>query len=206
VVARAEPLTREVIVDRALARAVADGLESLSTRGLAAELGVTAMALYRHVRNKDEILDAVVDALLEDVLPPAAPRDEWRRWREDQARSLRGLFLRHPIAVAVFARQPVTTPAARARLTAALDVLDAAGFGHDDALRAFAAVHTYTVGFCALEAARSSTSFGPTLDEGTPKVGPDAAAIRQFVSEDQFGYGLRAVIAGLSPSGGSAPR
>jgi AcrR family transcriptional regulator len=202
-VGRTEPLTRELIVEVALARAVADGFESLSTRRLADDLGVTPMALYRHVRNKDEIVDAVVDALLRTVAAPRAARSDWRGWLEEQARSLRGLFQRHPIAVEAFARRPVTTPVALARLASAVGVLQEAGFGRDDAVRAFAAVHTYTVGFCTLEAARSAAT-GPQLAAASVDV--DAAAIREFVSEDQFGHGLRALLAGLHPAREGFPR
>lgn len=194
---RAERLTRGEIVEAALDRVMADGLASLSTRGLADELGVTPMALYRHVRDKDEIVDAVVDVLLDGVEPPRVRRADWRGWLEAQARSLRGLFQRHPIAVAVFARQPVTTPAALARLAAAVEVLEEAGFGRDDAVRAFAAVHTYTVGFCAVEAGRGSV-------DRPESAGPDdlgAAAIRELVSEEQFVYGLQALLRGLDPAG-----
>jgi AcrR family transcriptional regulator len=201
--ARAEALTRDEIVEVALARAISDGLEAVSARGLADELGVTPMALYRHVRNKDEIVDAVVDNLLEHVGPPTAPPDDWRAWLEELARSLRGLFLRHPVAVEVFARQPVTTPAALARLALAMEVLQQAGFDRDDAVRAFAAVHTYTVGFCTLEAGRNSAT-GARLEAASLDV--DAAAIRDFVSDDQFGHGLRAMLAGLRPSGEGGPR
>jgi hypothetical protein len=113
------------------------------------------------------------------------------------------LFQRHPVAVEVFARQPVTTPAALARLAGALDVLQVAGFTRDDAVRAFAAVHTYTVGFCTLEAARSPSS-GSQL--AVASVDIDSAAIREFVSEEQFGHGLRALLAGLDRTGEEQPR
>jgi AcrR family transcriptional regulator len=195
-------LTKEAIVEVALARADADGLASLSTRVLADELGVTPMALYRHVRNKDEIVDAVVDALLVRVGLPDVARSDWRAWLEELARSLRSLFLQQPVAIEGFTRQPVTTPAARARFAAGVGVLRDAGFGADDAVRAYAAVHTYTVGFCALEAARARGS-SPIGDDPTRA---EAAAIGQFVSEDQFGYGLWAVLAGLSPATGGSPR
>lgn len=181
----------------ALRRVMAEGLAALSTRGLADELGVTPMALYRHVRNKDEIVDAVVDALLAGVEAPSRPRADWRGWLAEQARSLRGLLQQHPIAVEVFARQPVTTPAALARLAGAVAVLEEAGFDRDGAVRAFAAVHTYTVGFCTLEAARGLVTGSPLAAASTDV---DAAAIRDFVSDDQFGYGLRALLSGLEPA------
>jgi AcrR family transcriptional regulator len=197
--ARSERLTRDEIVDAALAHADAGDLASLSARGLAAELGVTPMALYRHVRNKDEILTAVVDVLLERRGLPAWPSGDWRGWLEDLARSLRSLFLQHPVAIAVFTRQPVTTLAARRRLEVAVAVLGSVGFEPAAAVRVYAAVHTYTVGFCALEAARQAAA------RDLPPTGPDdvdeaAALIAAFVNDEQFVFGLQAMIAGIDPS------
>lgn len=197
--ARPERLTREEIVDAALAHADAGDLASVSARGLAAELGVTPMALYRHVRNKDEILMAVVDVLLERRGLPARPGRDWRGWLEDLARSLRALFLDHPVAVAVFTRQPVTTKAARRRLEVAVEILGSAGFEQADAVRIYAAVHTYTVGFCALEAARQAAARdrAPT---GSGEIDEPASLIAAFVNDDQFVFGLQAMIAGIDPS------
>lgn len=191
-------LTREEIVDVAMAHVDALGLGSLSTRQLAAELGVTPMALYRHVRNKDEILVAVVDVLLTRLGLPGVEASQWRAWLEELAQSLRGLFVEHPVAVEVFARQPVTTPGALRRLTAASVVLEQAGFAPEEAVRVYAAVHTYTVGFCALEATRRA---GPGLgpDDGPAPDDATAALIAAFVSDDQFAYGLRSLIAGIAP-------
>lgn len=107
------------------------------------------------------------------------------------------------MAVALFTRRPVTTPAARQRLAAAVDVLSAAGFASDAAVRAYAAVHTYTVGFSALEAARRSAAVNRP-DAGAPD-DDEAALISAFVNEEQFAHGLRALLRGLSPAA-LAPR
>jgi len=152
------------------------------------------MALYRHVRNKDDLLVAVVDVLLERLGVPEPGRD-WRAWLEALALGLRRLLVEHPVAVAVFSRAPVTTPAARRRLNAAVEVLGQAGFSRDGAVRAYAAVHTYTVGFCALEAARYSGAVGPLPGS----VDDESMLIGTFVSDDQFTHGLGALLRGLSP-------
>jgi AcrR family transcriptional regulator len=158
------------------------------------------MALYRHVRNKDEILDAVTDTLLARLgLPPTPARPgDWRGWLETAAESFRRLLVDQPLAIGVFARGPVTTPAARQRFATSIEVLTAAGFDHDGAVRAYAAVHTYTVGFCTLEASRRHHHERPG-GEGDDDA--SAHVIREFVSDEQFTHGLRALLAGLSPTG-----
>ncbi len=192
--ARRVALTRESVLHAAQEQAAQSGLESLSSRTLAARLGVTPMALYRHVRDMDEIVGALVDELLGAVGTPDRSVD-WCQWIELLAQGLRDLFRDQPAALGLFTRQPVTTPAARHRLEAAMVVLAAAGFPPDEAVRAYAAVHTYTVGFCALEAARRR---GPEetaqLDDAND---PFSVAIRGFVTEEQFLVGLRALVDGL---------
>ena len=64
-------LTRDLVLASALARADAAGLDALSMRALAAELGVVPMALYKHVANKDELIDGMVDLVWAEVEPPA---------------------------------------------------------------------------------------------------------------------------------------
>jgi len=189
-------LSRDAIIEAAWTQAAEHGLDSLSTRTVAARLDVTPMALYRHVRDMDEIVGAVVDGLLAERGLPVADVD-WREWLQQLARSLRGLFLKHPAAVGLFIRQPVTTPAARIRLEATVGVLVEAGFTRHDAVRAYAAVHTYTIGFCGLEAGRlRAPAPVEPLDAAQD---PTSVAIRGFVTDEQFAYGLRALVYGLVP-------
>lgn len=142
-------LTREDIVRAAMRLADSEGLDGLSMRRLAEALGVTPMALYRHVSNKDEILAEVVGAVLRGAGLPDVGAGDWAGWLAAAAHQLRTLLVEHPGALGVFCREPVTTPAAAARLAEGLERLQAAGFGTDEAARAYAAVHTYTIGFCS---------------------------------------------------------
>jgi AcrR family transcriptional regulator len=197
---RSEPLSREVIVHAAMAYVDEHDLGTLSTRGLAAQLGVTPMALYRYVRNKDELLDAVVEELLARIRLPRRSGTDWRRWLEAIAQSLRRLFVEHPVAISAFARGPVTTPTARRRLEQSVEMLTAAGFTPDEAVKAYAAVHTYTVGFSTLEATRRSNANPRDLAVPVAELDSLHVSIHQFVSDDQFTYGLRALLSGLTPS------
>src|SRR5579871_3406121 len=91
-------LNRATIVAAALARADADGLEAVSFRRLAADLGVTPMALYRYVASKDELLVGVMDAVFAKFDLPPDPNADWRDQLRDLARTFRRLLLSHPAA------------------------------------------------------------------------------------------------------------
>lgn len=189
-------ISREQVVDAA-ARVIDQGrYEQLTIRGLAADLGVTPMALYRHVRGKDDLLDEVADRMLTRVWAPQTGRDDWRAWTTELAGRLRDLLVAHPAALHVYLRHPVTSPAAMARMEAMLEVLQAAGFDEGQAQRAYAAIQTYTIGFAALEASRS---------RWVPEDGEDgdgAALLMErrlaaFSTPEQFADGLGYLLDGI---------
>jgi AcrR family transcriptional regulator len=90
-----EPLTRERVMQAAVAYADEHGVEELSMRKLGAELGVEAMSLYHHVRNKDEILDGMVDLFAMEIQPTGAG-DDWRSALRAQILTAREAVRRHP--------------------------------------------------------------------------------------------------------------
>src|SRR5690242_1263213 len=98
---RRTQLTREQVVTAAIELADRDGIESISMRRLAQELGVEAMSLYTHVRNKDDLLDGMVDAVI-SMIPMDADADagavDWRTSLRRMALGARGVMLRHPWA------------------------------------------------------------------------------------------------------------
>jgi AcrR family transcriptional regulator len=122
-------LSRAAVVDRALALADADGLDAVTIRRLAAELGVSPMALYWHFRSKDELLAGLADRVWAEIdtdVDPSAPwPDQLRGVLESGLRVLRG----HPSASALLlAGEKMTSDAALAATEATLDVLRRAGF------------------------------------------------------------------------------
>jgi AcrR family transcriptional regulator len=187
-------LTRERIVAAAVRHAEAGRLSEVTIRVLAAELEVSPMALYRHVRDKDDLLLAVTDVML--VRHPVADKGsgDWRDHLRAVALSLRELLRREPALARLYGRTPVTTPAALERLSAAVAVLERSGFGHRDAVRAYAAVHTYTLGYCLLEIGRAASMTSPARQ---PPADARARETMSFVSEQQFRHGLAAIIEGL---------
>ncbi len=195
--ARQHPLSKEVIVREALVYARNGDLHSMSLRQLAAGLAVTPMALYRHIASKDDLLLEVTEHLLASKPMPDRGLD-WRDFLRSLADGLRSLLVTYPDLVGVFGRQPVTTPTSRERLVVAVEVLTAAGFSTHEAVQAYAAIHTYTLGFCALEAGRSRFTGPPPADDDWSGV-----AIHHFVTDAQYRVGLAAILAGLVPGTGA---
>ena len=95
---RRGPLTRARALERAVAIADREGIAKLSMRRLARDLGVEAMSLYHHVRDKEDILDGMVDLVFAEVELPAGGT-EWRTEMRGRATSLRAALVRHPWAV-----------------------------------------------------------------------------------------------------------
>jgi TetR/AcrR family tetracycline transcriptional repressor len=120
-------LSRPAIVERALTVMDLDGPDAVTIRRLAQEFGVTPMALYWHVANKDELLEAMGDALLADVVPPPAT-GPWHVQLRGVVEALVRELSKHPAAAdLVFPRMLVTEPSLRlTEFTLAL--LEDAGF------------------------------------------------------------------------------
>jgi len=126
-VQRRTPLTRERVLAVAIELADRGGVEALSMRKLGQELGVDAMALYRHVRNKDDLLDGLLEAILRQVEPPA-PGDDWKSTVRAQAMSARAVMLRHPWARQVIEERGTGGPASMVHIEFVLGALRDAGF------------------------------------------------------------------------------
>jgi AcrR family transcriptional regulator len=90
------PLSRETIVDAAFAVLDREGLDALSMRRLAQQLGTGAASLYWHVRNKDQLIDLLLERAIGELAPPGPPDPErWQEQIKDFARANRALYARH---------------------------------------------------------------------------------------------------------------
>jgi len=184
-------LTREQVVDAA-ARAVRAGeYDRLTIRGLAAALEVSPMALYRHVRDKDDLVDEVVDRMLARRWRPRADRGDWRAWMKEAAERLRTFLVSEPAALHVYLQHPVVSPSAIARMSSMLDVLERSGLDESDARAAYAAIHTYTIGFAAVEASRARTA---TKDSVRSEI---EQQLQGFTTPEQFSRGLDYLLEGI---------
>ena len=190
-------ISRADIVAAAERMATADGEQEISIRRLAASLGVAPMALYRHIRDKDDLLDEVVDRLLAGIWRPAAAEDDWHAWTVEAASRLRDFLVSQPAALHVYLARPVVSPAAVDRMDAMMRVLRQAGIGEATARSAYGAVHTYTIGFAALEASRARQA------PGSEDVSDLARQLAAYTTTGQFTDGLRYLLEGISGHAGT---
>jgi AcrR family transcriptional regulator len=143
---RRAPLSRERVLQAALDLADEGGIEALSMRRLAAELGVEPMSLYYYVRNKDELLGAMLDAVFREMEPPASGPD----WRSDMrlaAISARDTLMRHPWACGLIGVPTTPSLAQVGWMNALLGRLREAGFSAEMTHHAYHALDSHIVGF-----------------------------------------------------------
>jgi AcrR family transcriptional regulator len=184
-------ITREDIIRAAIKTIMTSGYEDMTIRSLAARLGVAPMSLYRHIRDKDDLLDEVVDRLLAQAWRPSAAEDDWQAWVIEAAAQMRAFLVSQPAALHVYLSHPVVSPAAIERMNAMMDVLRRAGADEQAARRAYGALHTYTIGFAALEASRAD--WAPDLGD-TSGLAQQLAA---YTTTEQFLDGLRYLLEGI---------
>ena len=144
-------LTQEQVVERAVELMAEAGLEALTLRRLATELGVSAPTLYWHVRNKRQLLDLMAEALVSRVgrSTSPAPGQPWWEWLAEQARRQWGaLTSQRGAALVVAGNRP--TEAALPGVEQMLASLVAVGFPPDEALRTILSIGNYVIG-CAVE-------------------------------------------------------
>ena len=148
-IATREPLSRTRVLQAAVALADQAGLEGFSMRGLAQELGVVPMALYKHVANKDELLDGMVDIVFSEIELPSSDLD-WRSAMRLRALSTREALKRHGWAIGVMeSRHP--GPANLRHHDAVMGCLRRAGFPFGMAVHAYSVQDAYIYGFALQE-------------------------------------------------------
>jgi TetR/AcrR family transcriptional regulator, tetracycline repressor protein len=127
-------LTQAAVTERALALADAAGLDALTIRKLATELGVTPMALYWHFRGKEELLEGLTERLWSEVDLTVDPGESWDGQLRSLITSLLAVLRAHPAAPQLLARsEKMKGEHALAAVETALEILHGAGFGPEDA-------------------------------------------------------------------------
>ncbi|MFE6847777.1 TetR/AcrR family transcriptional regulator [Streptomyces sp. NPDC057686] len=197
-------LSRDRIVEAAGALVDAEGLEAVSTRRLAAALGVSGPSLYNHFRTKDEILDAVADAVSARVdlsmFEPEAGRD-WQAALHDWAHSYRDALSNHPNIVPVLARGPGRRPAGLRLADAVFGAMTAAGWPPAQATRIGALMRYFILGSAVGSFARGFVDDEAAYDPSDyPHLGQAhlLAERQREVDEGAFETGLAALLAGLA--------
>jgi AcrR family transcriptional regulator len=172
-----EPLSRERVLHAAVALADQGGVESLSMRRIAQDLGVVPMALYKHVANKDEMLDGMVDVVMgeiNDVVREIEGRSrDWKKALRRRVLSARVILLRHPWAPGVMESRKNITPAMLRYFDSVIELLREAGFSTDLTHHAMHAMGSRVLGFTQ------------ELYDDSDELDPDATAmlIQQMAGE-----------------------
>jgi AcrR family transcriptional regulator len=143
---RRTPLSRERVLQAAVDLADRGGNDALSMRKLGQELGVDAMALYRHVRGKDDLLDGLVDVIVGQIERPT-PGENWKTNLRQQAMAARAVMLRHPWARRVLEERGTGGPACLAYVESVLATLHDGGFSIELAHHALHVLSSRIFGF-----------------------------------------------------------
>lgn len=206
-------LTGGDVLACALGLAEREGLEQVTMRRLAAELGVSPNSLYTYFPDKTAILDALFDAILGELEPPDPDVGEWQDALAELMRASRRLLLAHPRLAALFLARPGGANAMRLG-EATFRILARGGVQGKRAVDACRALLTYTLGFAAMEVPRAvEPEGGERIERAAALIeGLDAeefAATRSLARElaahpgdAEFDAGLRWLIGGLRESGG----
>lgn len=218
--AKRAPLTRDAIVAAGIGLADRDGLARLSMRSLATALGVEAMSLYHHVRDKDDLLDGMVDVVFGLMHLPEVGGD-WRDQMRARAESAREVLKAHPWALGLVDSRSHPGPATLVHHDAVLGCLRAGGFSVPMAGHAFALLDAHLYGFVTQELALPFDD-GDDLAAVAADVGaampvdvlPHLAEFMHHALRPgyrfgaEFGYGLELILEALEArrTGGDAPR
>jgi AcrR family transcriptional regulator len=178
------PLSRDRIVTAAVALADAGGFPSLSMRNLADELNAGTMALYRHVANKEDLLDGMVDIVFSEMYPPVIGGG-WRNELRERGVSARSALQRHPWSVGLMETRMHPGPASATHHNATMGCLREAGFPFKEAVHAYSLLDSYTYGFALQE---------QTIPFETPDESADMAQITVGEQGDAYPYLAEVVI------------
>lgn len=212
-----KPLSRKRVLRAAMAHADKLGLSELSMRKLAEVLGVAPMALYRHIANKDDLIDAMIDVVFTEIELPAGDAD-WRTAMRQRAISVRNALERHRWAIGLMESRLHPGPANLRHHDAVLGNLRASGFSVEMTAHAYSVLDSYIYGFAL-------TKMNLPFENGRGDV-PDIAErmlepfpantypnLIEFITDhamkpgyeygDEFAYGLDLILDGLEKARGT---
>jgi AcrR family transcriptional regulator len=204
-----QPLSRDRVLRAALQLADEGGVGALTMQRIGRRLGVEAMSLYRHVRNKDDILDGIVDLVFDEIEMPA-DRSGWRTVLRARSISMRSALRRHPWAITLMESRMSPGPANLRSHDETLAVLVASGTGATDATHAYNLVDSYVLGFALQEVnfpfadAEELAAVGDQLLAHVPAdLYPTLARVSTellaagFDYGDEFEFGLDVILEGI---------
>jgi AcrR family transcriptional regulator len=199
-----QPLNRGRIVATAIDVADREGLDSVSMRTLATRLDAGTMSLYNHVRNKDDLLDAMVEHVASEIEPPSGDAN-WKDGVREIAISTRTALRRHPWVVEIWSAR-VPGPNRWMLMDEVLRQLASAGLPEDVADLAFHAILNHVLGHTRQELAANTQTSSPDLDtmaealdaEGFTRVGQHLRYHKEdHPTHDSFLFVLDLILHGL---------
>ena len=207
-------LSRKRVLETAISRADQGGLEALTMRTLAEELGVVPAALYRHVASKDDLIDAMVDVVFTEIGVPSGSGD-WKTAMRRMAVSVREALSRHRWAIGLMETRRRGGPANLRHHDAVIGRLRAAGFSPAMTAHAHSLLNSYVYGFAltAMNLPFETTAEVAEVAQDLLQRVPvnEYPNLVEFITEHamkpgydhegQFEYGLDVVLDGLEGSG-----
>ena len=201
-------VSREQVLDAALAIADEGGLSATTMASVGARLGVEAMSLYRHIGNKEEMLDGLVDRVFAEIQLPR-DTDDWRDTMRRRAVSANEALRRHPWAIGLMESRTQPGPATLANHDATVAVLLRAGFSGRETTRIYNLIDSYVYGFALQEATLPFSTheemalMSEQMLAAVADAYPNLAAIQRelvgagFVYADEFEAGLDIIMRAL---------
>jgi AcrR family transcriptional regulator len=199
---RRPPLSRPRVVRAALRLVDEKDLGALTMRALAGELGVSPMALYNHVHDKDELVDLMVDLMLGEVDCSAGAGD-WAAQLRALVFSYHQALSAHPQLARVYSSRVCLGPHGLAIIERALELLLQGGFSPAAAADAFFALYTYTVGFHQMGDV-DSLEYTALPPEQIPSIVALGRHLRGVRRPGGYEYGLDTLLAGIRANGSAA--
>ena len=205
-----KPLSRKRVLRAAMAHADKHGLQELSMRKLAEVLQVAPMALYRHIANKDDLIDAMVDAVYGEIeLPVAGP--DWKSAMRRRAISVRDALSRHRWAIGLMESRRTPGPANLRHHDAVIGSLRAGGFDIAMVAHAYSLLDGYIYGFALTKMNLPFQTSEEVPDVAAQMLAPFPAGEYPYLLEiltdhvvkpgydyaDEFEYGLDLILDGL---------
>ena len=193
-----------------------DGLGALTMRRLGAELGVEAMSLYKHVTNKEEILDGIVEVVVGEIETPRTGAD-WKEAMRRRAISAREVLSRHSWAIGLLEARGSTGPTSLRYVDSILGNLRSAGFSIENAVHAFWTLDSFVYGQVIQETSlpisssqEMSEPTGSTIEQVRPDEYPHLVEVgehamkSEYSVDKEFEFGLDLILEALDHNAMSA--
>jgi TetR/AcrR family tetracycline transcriptional repressor len=206
-------LSRESVLGAARRIADEEGVDRLTMRRLASELGVMPNALYTYFPHKEALLDALVDDLLADIDAGDPAEGDWRDGLARVMDSSRRLLLAHPQLVPAFLARPGLGPNAARLGEVTFELLGRGGLDGERAVEAFRVLLTFSLGFAAFQAPRlqvdadartalAEATFSSLPEDSFPRMHRLAGHLAGPTTDRHFHTGLRWLLDGIAAEAG----